>query len=149
MASSHLEHRGVGHHPRPQPLRPLKLPAPAPPPPLENKDDGVVVNETTDGPDQQETDLVLIRVIVQAHPVLLQRQQVIFFHLDGETDGSKRCCAGGEKEEMLYRICWSVFSHICTSLHTVHESPRTAAHMTAGPAHRRDARETLMLLVGG
>lgn len=67
----------------------------------------------------RKTDLVLIRIVVQSHSVLLQRQQVIFLHLDGETDGSKRCCEGGEKRRSSVITadprCWSVYA-----VHAVH-----------------------------
>lgn len=46
----------------------------------------------------RKSHLVLIRVVVQTHAVLLQREEVIFLHLDGETDGSKGGCVGGEEE---------------------------------------------------
>lgn len=56
----------------------------------------LLVREHTD---KRGTDLVLVRVVVQADAVLLQGQQLVFLHLDGETDGSERRWEGGEKRE--------------------------------------------------
>lgn len=58
---------------------------------------GAVMCYTRPQQTNRKSDLVLVRVVVQADPVLLQRQQVVFLHLDGETDGSKGCWEGGEK----------------------------------------------------